>query len=136
MKAALLATMLMVGIPSVAWGQASTQPPAAVTPTMISEGEPLYKGIALCFACHGPTGKGVPGAGVNLTDAEWLHGDGSFDGILAQILAGVGVGETKSGVIMLPRGGSVITDDQARAVAAYVWSLRRRGEAVSPPGSG
>ena len=134
MKAALLAALLTFGVPSVAWGQASTQVPAGVTPTLINEGEPLYKGIALCFACHGPTGQGVPGAGVNLTDAEWLHTDGSYEGILEQILTGVGVDKTKSGVIMLPRGGSVITDDQARAVAAYVWSLRRRAEAAPPPG--
>lgn len=136
MKATLLAALAIIGVPSVAWGQASAQFPAGVTPTLINEGEPLYKGIALCFACHGPTGQGVPGAGVDLTDAEWLHSDGSYEGILEQILAGVGVDKTKSGVIMLPRGGSVITDDQARAVAAYVWSLRRRAEAASQPGLG
>lgn len=94
--------------------------------TTISEGEALYKSIGLCFACHGPTGTGVPGAGVNLTDEEWLHGDGSFVAILEQILSGVGAGQTKSGVIMLPRGGSQISDEQARAIASYVWSLSQR----------
>lgn len=93
-------------------------------PALVEEGRSLYAGVALCFACHGVNGKGVPGAGVDLTDDEWLHDDGSFEALVQRILNGVGVGETRSGVIMLPRGGSQITDDQARAVAAYVVSLR------------
>lgn len=101
--------------------------PPGVDDSTISAGETLYKSIALCFACHGPTGGGVPGAGVDLTDSEWLHNDGSFAGILEQILSGVGPGQTKSGIIMVPRGGSQITDDQALAVASYVWSLSRGG---------
>jgi len=93
-------------------------------PALVAEGRTLYTGVALCFACHGVNGKGVPGAGVDLTDDEWLHDDGSFEALVQRILIGVGVQETRSGVIMLPRGGSQITDDQARAVAAYVISLR------------
>ena len=93
-------------------------------PSLVAEGRTLYAGIGLCFACHGVNGKGVPGAGVDLTDDEWLHDDGSFEAVVQRILSGVGVQETRSGVIMLPRGGSQITDDRVRAVAAYVISLR------------
>lgn len=91
---------------------------------LIAEGRTLYTGVGLCFACHGVDGKGVPGAGVDLTDDEWLHDDGSFEALVQRIVNGVGVQDTRSGVIMLPRGGSQITDDQVRAVAAYVISLR------------
>ena len=105
---------------------ASGQMPAGVTEPMIADGETLYNSIGLCFACHGPTGRGVPGAGVDLTDEEWLHNDGSFEAILAQVLEGIGPTETKSGIIMLPRGGSQLNDEQIRAIASYVWSLRNR----------
>lgn len=102
--------------------------------TLIAEGRTLFTGVALCFACHGPTGKGVPGAGVDLTDDELLHDDGSYEALVERIINGVGVEETRSGVIMLPRGGSMITDDQVRAVAAYVFSLRSAAEESQPPG--
>ena len=92
----------------------------------ISEGKALYASVGLCFACHGPTGQGVPGAGPNLSDGDWLHSDGSLDGIFTRILTGVSPSESKSGVIMPPKGGSAITEEQARSIAAYVWSLQRR----------
>lgn len=121
MRAALrLATAIVSLVPI----GASAQFPAGVTEPMVAEGEVLYKSVGLCFACHGPTGGGVPGAGVDLTDDEWLHNDGSFEAILAQVLEGIGPTETKSGIIMLPRGGSQLNDEQLRAIASYVWSLR------------
>ena len=103
-----------------------------VDPDLVAQGQALYAGLGLCFACHGPDGKGVPGAGVDLTDEEWLHDDGSLEALVQRILQGVGVQETRSGVIMLPRGGSVITDDQVRAVAAYVWTLQSRASESGP----
>src|SRR5688572_12172911 len=36
------------------------------------------RGGTLCFTCHGPTGKGIPGLGPDLTDGQWLYGDGGF----------------------------------------------------------
>jgi mono/diheme cytochrome c family protein len=104
--------------------QESVGLPPGVTPALVQEGQVLYSSSGLCFACHGPTGRGVPGAGPDLSDGDWLHGDGSFDFLLGRILGGVSATESKSGAIMLPKGGSQITDDQAKAVAAYVWSLR------------
>ena len=99
--------------------------PGGVTPAMIATGETLYKSIGLCFACHGPDGAGIPGVGVNLTDEEWVHTDGDFQSLVQRILDGIGPGESKSGVIMPPRGGSQISDEQAKAIAGYVWSLSR-----------
>jgi len=98
--------------------------PAGVTPEMVAEGNTLFHGAGLCLTCHGPDAKGVTGLGVNLTDSEWLHSDGSYQAIVNQIMTGVSATESKSGVAMPPKGGSAITDDQVKAVAAYVYSLR------------
>lgn len=125
--------LLGLGLLALASGPVAAQTPDGVDEGLIREGETLYRSTALCFACHGPNGQGVPGAGVDLTDDEWLHADGSFEAIVGQVLNGVGPSETKSGIIMLPKGGSVISDEQARAVAAYVWSLSRRGGQESVP---
>lgn len=98
--------------------------PAGVTPAMVEEGQALYNGAGICYTCHGQNGVGVTGLGPALGDAEWLHSDGSYDAIVAQILKGVAANESKSGVAMPAKGGSAITDDQVKAVAAYVYSLR------------
>jgi len=97
--------------------------PEGVTPAMVAEGDSLFHGAGICLTCHGPDAKGIPGLGVNLTDQEWLHSDGSYDAIVHQIMTGVTATESKSGVAMPPKGGSTITDDQVKAVAAYVYSL-------------
>ena len=62
----------------------------------------------------------------SLADTLWLHSKGEYDRILATILDGVPARESKSGIMMPPRGGSAISDVDARAVAAYIWSLSRR----------
>lgn len=98
--------------------------PAGVTQAMIDEGKTLFAGAGNCYTCHGQNGVGAEGLGPNLGDAEWLHSDGSYEAIVTQITDGVPAAESKSGIMMPPKGGSAITDDQVKAVAAYVWSLR------------
>jgi mono/diheme cytochrome c family protein len=98
--------------------------PAGVTPEMVAEGNTLFHGAGICHTCHGQDAKGITGLGVNLTDSEWLHSDGSYQAIVNQIMTGVSATESKSGVAMPPKGGSSITDEQVKAVAAYVYSLR------------
>lgn len=97
--------------------------PAGVTAGMVQEGQQVFSGAGICTACHGPDATGP--IGPNLTDAEWLIGDGSYDQLVAQIFEGVSAAEATNalGAIMPPRGGAGITDDQVRAVAAYVWTL-------------
>lgn len=102
--------------------------PPGVTPAMVAEGDTLFHGQAICHTCHGNDAKGMPGLGVNLTDSVWLHSDGSYDAIVKQIETGVPAAESKSGIMMPARGGSSITDDQVKAVAAYVWSLRLKNK--------
>ncbi len=99
--------------------------PAGVTAAMIEEGKGIYNGAGICMSCHGADGAGIPNLGANLTDDEWLHSDGSYEGIVASVTKGVTAQESSSGVPMPAKGGTAITDDQVKAVAAYVWSLGR-----------
>ena len=106
--------------------QAPDSLPTGVTAAMIATGKKLFFGAGLCVACHGPEGKGL--VGPDLTDGTWLHGSGSFADIVARVLVGVGSDSSVTGQIMPPRGGSGLSDDQIRAVAAYAWSLSRQGK--------
>ncbi len=101
--------------------QATSQLPEDVTLARIAEGGKLFKGQGFCFACHDLAGKGAMGP--DLTDTLWLHSNGTFSEIVQQIVAGVPKNRSKSGVLMPPRGGSQLNDEQVKAVAAYVWSL-------------
>jgi len=106
--------------------------PTGVTPRLIAEGEALFLNQGLCFICHGTDATGARGVGADLTDAEWWHSDGSYEAIVAQILTGVSTEEARNelGAMMPPRGGSAITEEQVHAVAAYVWSLRLKGDSA------
>jgi len=97
--------------------------PAGVTDMMVQEGAQIYAGAGICVACHGPDAKGA--IGPDLTDAEWLVGDGEYEQLVDQILKGVSADEATNelGAIMPPKGGAAITDTQVRAVAAYIWTL-------------
>ena len=95
--------------------------PAGVTPAAIAQGDSIFHTKGLCYACHGTNAQGT--VGPNLTDAEWLHGDGSLDFIVATVTSGIPAEKAKKGVPMPPKGGSAITEDEVKAVAAYVYSL-------------
>ena len=99
--------------------------PEGVTMEMVNQGEAVYAGAGLCYVCHGAEGQGMPGLGANLTDEEWVHGDGSFESIVATVMSGVESSASTTGTAMPAKGGSGITDDQVRQVAAYVWTLSR-----------
>ena len=116
----LVAALALLGAgPAVAQEEAAA--PAGVTPAAIAKGDSIYHKDGLCYACHGTNAEGA--VGPNLTDAEWLHGDGSFDMIVATVTSGVPAEKARKGIAMPPKGGSSITDDQVKAVAAYVYSL-------------
>lgn len=97
--------------------------PDGVTQAMVDEGKTIFAGAGLCLTCHGQDGSGTP-VGPNLTDTTWLHVDGSYDAIVN--LINTGVPQPKEAMVpMLAKGGSDISADQVKAVAAYVWSLCR-----------
>ena len=94
-------------------------PPAGATPEMVASGQTTFGQI--CFSCHGADAKGTQLA-PNLTDAEWLNTDGTYDGI--QKVVKEGVATPKQHPAPMPAmGGGNLSDDQVKAVAAYVWSL-------------
>jgi len=123
MRYSAFAVALALATPAAAAAQTKDSLPPGVTPEMLAQGETVFTGPGLCTACHGSDAKGMPGLGANLTDAKWLHSDGSYDAIVQQILTGVPANKSTSGSMMPPKGGSALTDVQVKAVAAYVWSL-------------
>lgn len=108
--------------------QQEVQLPEGVTMEMVNQGREIFGGAGLCRYCHGAEGGGMPGQGANLTDGEWIHSDGSYEGIIQTVMNGVDASVSTSGTAMAPKGGSGISDDQVRAVAAYVYTLSRRGQ--------
>ncbi len=99
--------------------------PEGVTQEMVAQGKTLFAGAGLCNVCHGPEGKGVPNLGANLVDSEWVHSDGSLAGIAETIMKGVEASKSKTGTAMPAKGGSGITDEQVKAIAAYVYALSK-----------
>jgi cbb3-type cytochrome c oxidase subunit III len=97
---------------------------AGYSADLVGKGDSIFHGSGNCYACHGSKGEGL--VGPNLTDAEWIHSKGSYDEIVAQIKHGVPKAESKSGIEMPPMGGAALSDDDVKAVAAYVYSLSHK----------
>jgi len=118
-RVAVLALACTAGLVAISEAQATL--PLGVTQAMVDKGNEIFHKSGLCYACHGPDAKGL--VGPNLTDDVWLHSKGSYEEIVAQVMKGVPKEESKSGVPMPPKGGSSISDEDAKTVSAYVWSL-------------
>lgn len=117
----LLAAGLTLGAAAPAAAQAKL--PTGVTPAMVEKGKTVFTSSGLCFACHGQDGKGA--VGPSLVDGTWIHvKDGDYNGLVTVITKGISAAEAKTGKgPMPPKGGSQISDDDVKAVAAYVWVL-------------
>jgi glucose/arabinose dehydrogenase/mono/diheme cytochrome c family protein len=94
--------------------------PAGATQEMVAQGDRIYHGQS-CTGCHGSNGKGTP-QGPDLTDQKWLWSDGSWTGIAKTITDGV-MQPKEYRSPMPAMGGAQLTDDQVKALAAYVWSM-------------
>lgn len=117
----VLAFTALVGATPAA---AQSKDPAGVTPAAIAKGDSVFHTTGLCYACHGANAQGA--VGPNLADAEWIQGDGSYDFIVATVVSGVPQEKSKAGVPMPPKGGSTISDEDVKAVSAYVYSLSHK----------
>ena len=98
--------------------------PAAIKVAMIALGDSIFHGQVAagnCMACHGLDAKGTQLA-PDLTDANWLNGDGSFRFIITTIITGVAAPKQHPAP-MPPMGGASLSPAQMEAVAAYVYSL-------------
>ncbi|MGH7617746.1 MAG: c-type cytochrome [Gemmatimonadaceae bacterium] len=103
--------------------------PSAVTPASIALGDSIFHARG-CRNCHGPDAKGRAN-GPDLTSGHFKHVDGSYDDFVRLITSGVPVSAIKDSThkrAMPARGGSPtpLTDDQIKAVAAFVWSLNHK----------
>lgn len=118
--AVAIATVVLVGAVSAA----AQGVPEGATQAMVDKGNEVYHKAGLCYACHGQDAKGL--VGPNLADDVWIHSKGTFQELIAQIAKGVTKEESKTGVPMPAKGGSSISDEDVKAVAAYVWSLSHK----------
>jgi mono/diheme cytochrome c family protein len=108
---------------------AASATPAGVTPAAIALGDSIFH-VRGCRNCHGPDAKGRAN-GPDLTSGHFLQVNGSFDDFVRVITNGVAVTAVKDTThkrAMPARGGSPtpLTDDQIKAVAAFVWSLNHK----------
>jgi len=120
-----------MGATGGAAARASSAKPAAVTAASIALGDSLFHAKS-CVRCHGADAKGAAnGNGPDLTTTTHLHVNGSYDDFVRIITTGVPSDSIKVKTrrfAMQPRGGAQnpLTDDQIRAVAAYVYSLSHK----------
>ena len=81
-------------------------------------GKKIFLTKGNCHTCHGQNLKGSVLA-PNLTDAEWLNGDGSLEMIESTVKAGVPK-PRKHPAAMPAMGGAQLTPEEIRAVAGFV----------------
>ncbi|MDQ8164388.1 MAG: c-type cytochrome [Gemmatimonadota bacterium] len=102
----------------------ATLDPVTITQAELALGDSVFHGLigaTSCQACHAAKGVGGPAA-PSLADTTWLHNDGSYGAIYSQIESGV-MAPKQFSSMMPPFGGTPLTPDRHRAVAAYVYSL-------------
>lgn len=93
-----------------------------VTREEFDQGKELFAGVGGCHACHGSNGGGSQ-LGPDLTDDQWLHLSGPELDALADVIR-TGVSEpVEHPAPMPPMGGATLTEEQLRAVVAYVASI-------------
>jgi len=98
--------------------------PSGVTVAMVTMGDSLFH-ASNCVRCHGPDAKGRPN-GPDLTSGHFMHITGSYDEIVKIVTTGIPADSIKDPSHKLPmraRGGGSLTDDQIKAIAAYVYKL-------------
>jgi mono/diheme cytochrome c family protein len=97
------------------------------SPQLVALGDSIFHGQVAggtCTACHGQDAKGTAVA-PNLTDNQWINGDGSYDFIVHTVTTGVPQPKQHPAP-MPPKGGATLSDQQVKAVAAYVYSLSHK----------
>ena len=128
-----LALLLLGGVSgagALAAQQEAPPYPADVLDSMIARGQQIYVGGSGCARCHGELGGGTS-EGPDLTDDVWLRGSGRYEEILELVRHGISRRDARTQKPMPIGGWEPLSDEAARAVAAYVWSISRQAE----PGS-
>ena len=103
----------------------NVQLPEGVTPEMVAQGQQIFN-TGICWSCHQQNGVGGPLA-PPLNDQTWINvTQGTYDEIVQVITTGVATPK-QFPAPMPAKGGAPLTDDEIRAVAAYVYSLSHGG---------
>lgn len=121
-----LALLVLAAVAAPASSAAAQAPlPAGVTQAMVDKGKTIFGSTGLCYACHGKNAEGL--VGPKLVEHEWLHSKGSYPEIVEFVTKGVTPDKAKYGAKsgMPAKGGSSISDDDVKAVAAYVYVISR-----------
>jgi mono/diheme cytochrome c family protein len=102
------------------------QLPEGVTPEMVAQGQQIFSGNGNCVSCHGADGSGTTLA-PNLRDSEWINiPNGTFDEIIGVVQTGVAQPQQHPAP-MPAMGGATLSEEQVRAVSAYVYSISHGG---------
>lgn len=96
--------------------------PLQVTDSAVARGREVFHGAGNCSACHGLEGVGTD-SGAPLAQGVWLHGEDSYEGILARVVHGIPRDVSTRGTTMPMRGWNTLSDQEVRDVAAYVWTI-------------
>lgn len=102
---------------------ASVELPAGVTMEMVEAGDEIFNSGSICYSCHGAQAAGGALAPA-LNDGDWIHIDGSFDAIAEIITTGVAAPQ-QFPAPMPAMGGSPLSEDQVRQLAAYIYAISR-----------
>ena len=115
---------VVAAVPTQVIETEAAAPAAAAAPEfdmqMVAAGENVYRTV--CFACHGPDLKGIPGLGKNLLDSAFVHGL-SDEELQAFIITGRAATDrdNTTGIAMPPRGGNTATtDEQIADVVTFI----------------
>ncbi len=124
----ILAGLLLAALALSACTSSSASNPAP-TPQAASVDVRLgkQKFEAVCASCHGVDGKGLPGLGKDLTTSPFVKSQ-TDEQLVEFIKKGRDASDpaNTTGVAMPPKGGDPsLTDDQLRAIVAYIRTLQR-----------
>lgn len=114
------------GAPPAA-GEVPAELQGVVTAEEVAMGRQIFAGKGNCATCHGPEGQGTTLA-PNLTDDEWLWVTAAADPnvLRDELMRVVHEGVTQPRQFpapMPPMGGGQLSDEEMRAVAAYILTL-------------
>lgn len=104
--------------------------PPDVTLAQIAEGSYLYHWND-CRKCHysSAVGGNPEHGGPSLIDDQWLHCDGSIEGIQRVILQGIPLDRLKNPArdSSMPAASEMeLSEEHARLIATYIWVLGHR----------
>lgn len=112
------------------------QEPAAASPESVSRGQTVY--MQVCFACHQPTGQGLPGMFPPLASSDWVAAK-KPDRMIRMVLHGFTGPFTLNGVPfkspapLMPPQGAALNDQQIADVLTYVRnSFGNKASGVTP----